>query len=132
MSIIVDNIRVFNFEGAIRGMRNPLESWGKSDSLFGFENCENYDLSWEVIDAWTKTKTNAEYYSDEYEKIYLDFEDWILKQGILFEKNDFFEVAYVGPEDMKLMQKLIKAGNDESKFMRQIMVSMDIEAPLYW
>lgn len=71
---------VFNFEGAIRGMRNPLNSWEKSDS---------------------------KYY---------------------WEKDSFV----VGKNDLKLAQKLIKAGSEHRKFMRQIFVSVDITAPLYW
>ena len=78
--ILVEKTEVFNFEGAIRGMRNPLNSWDRSDSVFA----ENPD--------------------------------------------DFV----VGPNDMGLMQKLVKAGSEHRKFMRQIMVCVDITAPLYW
>jgi hypothetical protein len=74
----VEKSEVFNFEGAIRGMRNPLNSWGKSDS------------KWE----------NGQY--------------------------------VVGEEDYGLMTRLCKAGSDHRKFMRQIMVSLDITAPFYW
>ena len=78
--IKIENIEVFNFEGAFRGLRNPLNSWNKSDSY---------------IDALT---------------------------------NKYI----VGENDLKLAQRMIGAGTDESKFMRQIFVSMDITAPLYW
>ncbi len=78
--ILVEKTEVFNFEGAIRGMRNPLNSWDRSDSVFA----ENPD--------------------------------------------DFV----VGSNDMDLMQKLVKAGSEHRKFMRQIMVCVDITAPLYW
>ena len=70
---------VMNLENAIRGARNPLNSWAKSDSFYD-EN-GNYVL---------------------------------------------------GPTDLDLARKLIKAGSDERKFMRQIFVSVDITAPLYW
>ena len=76
--IEIKNISVTNFEGAIRGMRNPLNSWNQSDSIF--------------------TK----------------------------------DIEQIGEKDLLLAQKLIKAGTDHSKFMRQIFVSMDITAPLYW
>lgn len=82
-----ENTEVFNFEGAIRGMRNPLNSWDKSDS--------EYTLDWN-----TKPDT-----------------------GIMF---------VIGANDLALMKKLIKAGSDHRKFMRQILVSVDITAPLYW
>ena len=80
--IKIDNIEVFGWESAIRGMRNPKNSWGKSDS---------FKLP-----------------PDE------DGTPWI------------------GQNDIKLMQSLIKAGTDHSKFMRMINVTMDITAPLYW
>ena len=38
----------------------------------------------------------------------------------------------IGKDDLKLMQKLYKAGTEHRKFMRQIFISMDITAPLYW
>jgi hypothetical protein len=41
-------------------------------------------------------------------------------------------LPYIGPKDMKLAQAMIGAGTDESKFLRQIFISMDITAPLYW
>ena len=78
--IKIENIEVFNFEGAFRGLRNPMNSWNKSDSY---------------IDALT---------------------------------NKYI----VGENDLKLAQRMIGAGTDESKFMRQIFISMDITAPLYW
>lgn len=73
-----ENVKVYNFEGAIRGMRNPKESWAQSDS-------------------WTCN-------------------------------NKFL----IGPKDMKLAQTLILAGSEHRKFLRQIFVSVDITAPLYW
>jgi len=82
--IKVENIEVFNFQGALRGMRNPLESWDKSDSY------------------WNDTTIES--------------------------VKDFI----IGEKDMTLALKLIKAGNEHAKFMRQIFVSMDITAPLYW
>lgn len=74
---------VWGFEHAIRGMRNPLESWGRSDSEFSM--------------------------SVTGENIYI-----------------------IGKNDLELMQKLIKAGSEHRKFMRQIMVSVDVTAPLYF
>lgn len=74
---------VWGFEHAIRGMRNPLESWNKSDSEFSM--------------------------SVTGENIYI-----------------------IGKNDLELAQKLIKAGSEHRKFLRQIFVSVDITAPLYW
>ena len=82
-----ENTEVWGFEHAIRGMRNPLESWNKSDSIILMEQDEN---------------------------------------------KNFREVAKIGKNDLVLMQKLIKAGSEHRKFMRQIFVSVDITAPLYF
>lgn len=77
-----ENTQVFNFEGAFRGLRNPLDSWSKSDSY---------------------TRRDREI-------------------------NNFI----IGENDLKLAQRMIKGGSDESKFLRQLMVSVDIVAPRYW
>ena len=53
-----ENTEVMNFEGALRGMRNPLNSWAKSDSFFGI-TCEHegdYNVD-EVADAWVEAET---------------------------------------------------------------------------
>lgn len=77
--IKIENVEVFNTESAFRGMRNPLESWDRSDS----------------------------YYNNIGEYI-------------------------IGEKDKELAFKLIKAGGEHRKFLRQIFVSMDITAPDYW
>ena len=74
-----ENTEIFNFSGAIRGMRNPKESWHLSDSTF-----------------------------------------------------DPNGTPHIGPNDMRLAQTLIRGGSEHRKFMRQILVSVDITAPLYW
>lgn len=74
----VDKISVMNFENAIRGARNPMNSWGRCDSHY-------------------------------------EGDDYIL-----------------GENDLGLAMRLAKAGSDHRKFLRQIIVSMDITAPLYW
>ena len=75
----VEKICVMNMENAIRGARNPLNSWARMDSY--------YD-----------------------------------------EDGNFV----LGENDMSLATRLAKAGSDHRKFLRQIFVSMDITAPLYW
>lgn len=76
--IKLERTSVMNFDVAVRGMRNPMQSWEKSDS----------------------------YQS---------------KEGFVLGKND-----------LDLAQRLTKAGSDERKFLRQIFVSVDVTAPLYW
>ena len=94
-----ENTEVFNFEGALRGMRNPLESWNKSDSGYcskmNCKECPNYENN-----CVAEKRKGADY--------------------------------IIGKNDLELAQKLIKAGSEHRKFMRQIFVSVDITAPLYW
>ena len=82
--IKVENIDVWGFEHAIRGMRNPMNSWNKSDSY------------------------QSDFTDDG-------------KHGFVIGKND-----------LDLMKKLCKSGPEHRKYLRQIFVSMDITAPLYW
>lgn len=79
--IKVENIDVWGWKHAIRGLRNPMNSWDKSDTSF----------------------------------------DMIAG-----------EIITIGEKDLELMHNLYKAGSSHRKFMRQLFVSMDITAPLYW
>lgn len=88
-----ENTEVFNFAGAFRGMRNPLESWNKSDSEY-------------------KTFENRCYGMFGYTESYTKF--------------------VIGKNDLELAQRLIKAGSEHRKFLRQIFVSVDITAPLFF
>ena len=88
--IKIENVDVYGWESAIRGMRNPMNSWSKSDSHFDYKN----PWSWE-------------------------------------HPKNLIPVC-IGPNDLGLMKKLVKAGTDHRKFMRMINVTADIAAPLYW
>lgn len=94
-----EKTEVWGFEHAIRGMRNPLESWDKSDSHTHDAPC-----------------VTCIHYNN-------DCTDHKLIANKCF---------YLGKNDLELMQKLIRAGSEHRKFMRQIMVSVDVTAPLYW
>ena len=85
--MLFENTEVFNFNGALRGMRNPMNSWNKSDSDFS---------------------------------IYIE------------DRNNIVVNNNIGKNDLKLAQSLIKAGSEHRKFLRQIFVSVDVTAPLYW
>ena len=100
--IKVEDICVSNMSAAIRGMRNPMNSWEKSDSTCAFDIVENF-----APDDPTRHK----YYK------------WYEEFG--------FNVK-LGASDLLLMKKLYSAGTEHRKFMRQIFASMDITAPLYW
>lgn len=100
--IKIDNIEVFGWESAIRGMRNPMNSGDKSDSFWSCCDDLNCNTRCDNCD--------------------------VMKNNLCIGKG-----AYkIGPNDLKLMQSLVKAGTDHSKFMRMINVTMDITAPRYW
>lgn len=90
----ITNTEVWGFKHALRGMRNPLESWKRSDSIFEHDRDNTY-----------------------------------LKNDPC---NYAIEAPIIGENDLQLAQKLILAGNEHRKFLRQIFVSVDITAPLYW
>ena len=96
-----ENTEVMNFEGALRGMRNPLNSWDKSDT--GWIDDEDYEA--------------VDYIAEDWEEM-ID--------------GHFHRVKVIGANDLDLARRLIKAGSDHRKFLRQIFVSVDITAPLYW
>ena len=80
--IRIEKTDVYGWEAAIRGMRNPMNSWDKSDSYEFYRGGHPY--------------------------------------------------YHIGENDLALMKKLSKAGNDHAKFLRMINVTCDITAPLYW
>lgn len=129
-----EKIKVYNFENAFRGMRNPKNSWARSDSVFGLMNHENEDdinLAYDVADKWAQA-AGFEPGTLEHEYNWGEYTSWLLKNGTLEVGNNCSYVAYIGPKDMKLAQTLIRGGSEHRKFMRQIFVSVDITAPLYW
>lgn len=79
--IKLENTEVYGWKAAIRGMRNPMNSWDKSDSAF---------------------------------------------------MGDVGGQFYIGEDDLRLMNRLAKAGSDHRKFLRMINVTVDITAPIYW
>lgn len=141
-----ENTHTYNFEGSFKGMRNPMNSWDRSDSYFGLADIYNTDALTDVCDAWIdrenegRRERGAEEYSQDMERYneYYDvldkYESWLTNQGILnsSEYENVYDVAFLGPNDLDLAQRLILAGNEHAKFMRQIFVSVDVSAPLYW
>lgn len=126
-----ENIRVYNFENAFRGMRNPKNSWNLSDSYFGLINISDDEHDYEIADEWAEFicggQVDNEDVSDGYDK-------WLMSNGLLGIDYDHqvADVAFIGPKDMKLAKSLIKAGPEHRKFLRQIMISVDITAPIFW
>lgn len=103
--IKIEKTEVLGWEAAIRGMRNPKNSWEKSDSNFSCRTCEG--CVWEQ---------DANVEEDEREKL-----SWCSHSP-----------CRIGENDLKLMKTLAKAGSDHGKFLRMINVTCDITAPLYW
>ena len=98
-----EDTEVWGFRKALRGMRNPKNSWDKSDSVFGYSSKNCY----------------------KHNNLCLECEK--------HDPNAYaIESPIIGKNDMKLAQQLIRAGSEHRKFMRQIFVSVDITAPLYW
>ena len=132
------NMKISNFEGAFRGLRNPKNSWDKSDSFFGIVNIDNYPYESEIADNWINSlHPNLNWpneYTEECEALQNQYSEKLIKNGVLKlnDNDEVAEVAFIGPNDMKLAQTLIKAGPEHRKFLRQIFVSVDITAPLYW
>ena len=86
--IKTENIEIWGFEHAIRGMRNPKNSWDKSDS------------EWKIFTPEYPNLSEAKY--------------------------------VIGKNDLDLMRRLYQAGPEHRKLFRQVFISMDITAPLYW
>ena len=97
-----ENTEVLGWEAAIRGMRNPMNSWEKSDS-YPAVNCGACGR--------------------------IEREGMCKKEGRDCTGYEYFEI---GPNDLDLMRRLRNAGTDHRKFMRMITVYIDITAPLYW
>ena len=131
-----ENTVVNNFQGAFRGLRNPLESWNKSDSKFGITCLEYFDDDYEVANAYVAQNEKYDYeteYDDWYEANE-KYSEWLLNNGVLkdIDYQDVIEYAFIGPKDLDLAHRMIKAGSSDRKFLRQIQVCVDITAPLYW
>lgn len=131
--IEITNVEVFNFEGAFRGLRNPMNSWDKSDSYFGLNSLDYLgDNAAEVIENWIEQENKEYKNSEDYYEVFDKYEQWLLSQGVCLEDNDIYNIALLGPKDLDLAQRMIKGGAEEAKFLRQIFVSMDINAPIFW
>lgn len=124
--IELTNTKVFNFEGAFRGLRNPLNSWDKSDSDFGIEHEETF-FDYE-LDSFIN-KQGKDYDNTLEEEINYLIDNCFLSAD---KKSDCIDYALLGPKDINLAQRMIAGGTDESKFLRQILVCVDINAPLAW
>lgn len=104
-----ENTEVVGWEAAIRGMRNPMNSWEKSDSWFqtyrddrnGVCSVHNLSYDYQTLD-------------------------------VMDDKDLYYDGIRIGPNDHDLMMRLARAGSEHAKYRRMIVVYVDITAPLYW
>lgn len=119
MSIKIENTQIFGWEGAIRGARNPMNSWEKSDSWF--------------LDS---QEEGAYYYHDliPHDDYYDHCSDYPDDREIFREriKHNKDRTILIGPNDHKLLMNICKGGTEEAKWRRMVHVQMDVTAPLYW
>ena len=100
--IKLENTEVIGWEAAIRGMRNPHNSWSKSDSS---------------VCAYSRHVPHCN--------------DCVYVESCNPEE-DMYKKYIVGPNDHDLMMRLAKGGSVHAKYRRMIVVYVDITAPLYW
>ena len=126
-----ENTRVYNFDGAFRGMRNPKNSWHLSDSGGGLGNWDDAAaMVGDVAYLWAfKEAGDFDLITDEMVDRY---EEWLYENATLWNDEDYKEFFCIGPKDMRLAKALISGGSEHRKFLRQIQISVDITAPLYW
>lgn len=102
--IKIENTETYGWGAAIRGMRNPMNSWDKSDSIICNEDYE--ECNYNVCPQYNNCTEGV----------------WV----------NPFQSVHLGHNDLDLMKRLRDAGTDHRKFMRMITVYCDVTAPLYW
>ena len=117
-----------NWRNAFRGLRHPLESYAKSDSKFGIASVDYFN---DIKDDFLHSIYAEEIKDPEKHKELFELYD--INSEIQYDpRYEEYEYALLGPKDLDLAQRMIKAGTPNDKFLRQIFVSVDITAPLYW
>lgn len=99
--LTVTKVKTYGWQAAIRGMRNPMNSWTKNDSCFGCNYSEHHFCN-------------------------------VCEDGHTGACPNYCKQYKLGPNDLDLATRLIKAGPEHAKFLRMIHVQMDINGPLYW
>ena len=118
-----------NWENAFHGLRHPMESYDRSDSSFGIADNDAWldnevnEVAYEYIGDWKDERV------DPNKEVLIEK---LLDNGCLRYGKYACDYAFLGPNDLDLAQRMIKAGTPNDKFLRQIFVSVDITAPLYW
>ena len=113
MSIKIENTQVFGWEAAIRGARNPMNSWKKSDTFW----IDSEEGEYKILEG---NQGPFYHFNDTEMAKQYNVEDFVLS-GL-----------YIGPNDHKLLMNLCNGGTEEAKWRRMVHVQMDVTAPLYW
>jgi hypothetical protein len=129
--IKIENVSTVGWEPAIRGARNPMNSWEKSDTLVDNRYCEAIDdIFGETVFSDEDSESGYYMYDGPEEKEHLY--SWAMNDRKQPEFVNFHNGICIGPNDLKLLTNLAKAGSDEAKFRRMIVVYLDVTAPMYW
>ena len=144
MSIKIENVEISGWKAAIRGARNPMNSWEKSDSAFFAGINFARDLMFRDINDKIKdfhdwlppgeepSKKEIRKWA-EWNKKYNQWKEAPFPKPVQCADGELkFGDILIGPNDHKLLMNLCKGGSEESKWRRFVHVSMDITAPLYW
>ena len=77
----IEKIRTYGWESALMGMRNPKDSWDKSDSAFGIADVEYTDIDYDIADLWAKSELS--YDDDDIDKKINEYDEWLIENGII-------------------------------------------------
>lgn len=135
------NTCVYNFENAFKILNNYRKKYDVSDSFFGMIDEHFISENSEIADKWVE-KYHSELnwpkeFSDEGCKLAEEYAEKIIKNGILRSncsesEPETVDLAFLGPNDMALIQALKLNSNEYNNFLKQIIVSVKLTAPLYF
>ena len=77
----IEKIRTYGWESALMGMRNPKDSWDKSDSAFGIADVEYTDIDYDIAYLWAKNELS--YDDDDIDKKTNEYDEWLIENGII-------------------------------------------------
>ena len=99
----IEKIRTYGWESALMGMRNPKDSWDKSDSAFGIADVEYTDVDYDIAYLWAKNELNEtlSYDDDDIDKKTNEYDEWLIENGIINQNDNIIEYAFIGPNDMR-------------------------------
>ena len=83
----IEKIRTYGWESALMGMRNPKDSWDKSDSAFGIADVEYTDINYDIAALWAKSELSYDYANINIENLIdkktNEYDEWLIENGII-------------------------------------------------